>query len=87
MDIIHKIQMRKFLQECDESDLSDMLNLILIRWHELQPEWEHYVFAVPLYDAEERRRTGERVYREMSQPRPEVDWDTERMWKFYTGER
>lgn len=82
MEKINKKQMYKLLQECDESDLSDIVLMALVRWHALQPEWEHFVFAVPLHDAEERRRTGERLYQELSQPRPDIQWDAGRITMF-----
>lgn len=79
--------MGQIVRQCNEGDLSDLISMILVRWHELQPEWEHFVLAVPMRDMKERRYTAEQLSQVLNQPCEDLDWDSERMWRFVCGER
>ena len=82
-----KKHMAQIIRQCDECDLSDLISMILVHWHELQPEWEHFVLAVPMRDMDERRYMAEQLSQVLGQPCEDLDWDSERMWRFVCRER
>ena len=44
-----KKHMAQIIRQCDECDLSDLISMILVHWHELQPDADHFLVCHGLF--------------------------------------